>query len=41
MEKDVNTLKIVFSCAFQDAGEATRSLESAKGIRELCPSEKN
>lgn len=36
-----NILKIVFSCALQDAGEATRSLEIAKGIRDLCPLEKN
>lgn len=38
MNKDVQSLKIVFSCVLQDAGEATRSLEIAKGIRDLCPS---
>jgi len=39
MEKDYRSLKIVMSVVLQDAGEATRSLEIAKGIRELCPSE--
>lgn len=37
MDRDYNSLKIVFSVALQDAGEATRSLEIAKGIRDLCP----
>jgi hypothetical protein len=36
-----DNLKIIFSVALQDAGESTRSLEIAKGIRDLCPSDIN
>lgn len=32
------SLKIVFSVVLKNAGDATRSLEIAKGIREYCPS---
>ncbi|NOV78627.1 hypothetical protein [Clostridium saccharobutylicum] len=31
------SLKIVFSVILSDAGEATRSIEIADGIRSLCP----
>jgi len=41
MKDDRGSLKIVISVALQDAGEATRSLEIAKGIRDLCPSSIN
>lgn len=41
MEKDCNFIKIAVFVALQDAGEATRSLEIAKGIRELCPLDTN
>lgn len=41
MERYYHYLKIVVSAALQDAGEATRSLEIAKGIRDLCPPEIN
>jgi hypothetical protein len=30
-------LRVAFAVALQDAGEATRSLEIAKGLREYAP----
>ena len=36
MHKVVKNIKIVISSLTQDAGEATRALEIAKGIREYC-----
>ncbi|NRY61537.1 glycosyltransferase [Clostridium beijerinckii] len=41
MNKKYSFLRIVISVALQDAGEATRSLEIAKGIRDICPSKTN
>jgi hypothetical protein len=34
---DTNCIKIAISSLVQDAGEATRALELAKGLRENCP----
>ncbi|OOM79008.1 PGL/p-HBAD biosynthesis glycosyltransferasec [Clostridium puniceum] len=41
MKRKYNYLKIIVSVALQDAGEATRSLEIAKGIRDICPLKTN
>ncbi len=37
MHKSVKNIKIAISSLTQDAGEATRALELAKGLREDCP----
>jgi hypothetical protein len=37
METNMNRLRLVVSVALQDTGEATRSLEIAKGLRENIP----
>lgn len=38
MENNKKSLRIVFSIVLKNAGDVTRSLEIAKGIRQYCPS---